>query len=169
DKQYAVLVAQPAQRGKKAGRRHVIAPFPLDRLDEDGSDLLWRSNPLEDSLLDLLDAGADFACPHASLAASRERHMMNVRHRGREAAAMHALRARQRHGTISAAVESAEESDGARAMRVPAGQLEPCFERLGAAVGKEDALRRTARRQLREPLSEIDLWLIIEIGSGHVD
>ena len=37
----------------------MIAAFALDRFDENRRHFLRRSNPLEDGLLDLLDAGAD--------------------------------------------------------------------------------------------------------------
>ena len=61
---------------------------------------------------------------------------------------MHQLRAGQRHGPVGAAVERAEEGDDPRAAGVPAGQLQRRLQRLGAAVGEEDALGRRARRQL---------------------
>ena len=47
DQQDAVPVAQLAQRRQEARRRHVIAAFALDRLDEDGRHLVRRRDALE--------------------------------------------------------------------------------------------------------------------------
>ena len=65
-------------------------------------------------------------------------------------------------------MEGAEEGDGPRPSGVPAGQLQARFERLGPAVGEEDALGPGAGRQLRQLLGQVDLRLIVEIGAGHV-
>src|SRR5437868_5653100 len=62
-----------------------------------------------------------------------------------------------------------EKRQGPRTARMPARQLEPRLERLGAAVGEENALGRRPRGQLREALGEVDLRLVIEIGPRHVD
>src|SRR5947209_3087202 len=150
-----MAIAQLAQRGQEAGGRDVIAALTLDRLDEDGGDLLWRGDALEDGLLDLGDTGAASIDLVAGLAAARVGDMMNVRHQRREAAAMNELRAGQRHGAVGAAVEGAEEGDSARAARVPARQLQRRLEGLGAAVGEEDT--PPARPQLAEPFGEVDL------------
>ena len=146
----------------------MIAAFALDRLDEDGRHLVRRRDALEHRLLDLLDAGAAGDRVVALLAAARERHVMNVRHQRREAAAMDQLRAGQRHGPVGAAVKGAEEGDGPRPPGVPAGQLQGRFERFGPAVGEEDPLRRCARRDLGQPLGQVDLRLVVEIGARHV-
>ena len=74
-------------------------------------------------------------CQHARIG-----DVVDVGHQGREAAAMDQLRAGQRHGAIGAAMKAAKEGDGPRPAGVPAGQLQRGFERLGAAVGEEDAV-----------------------------
>ena len=65
-------------------------------------------------------------------------------------------------------MERAEERDGPRPAGVPAGQLQARFERLGPAVGEEDALGPGAGREFRQLLGQVDLRLIVEIGAGHV-
>ena len=65
-------------------------------------------------------------------------------------------------------MKGAEEGDGPRTARVPAGQLQAGFQRFGAAVGEEDALARLAGRHLGQPLRQVDLRLVVEIGARHV-
>ena len=76
---------------------------------------------------------------------------------------------RQRHRPVGAAVERAEERDHAVAPRVPAGELQRAFERLGPAVGEEHLLRRRPGRDLRELLREVDLRAVVEVGAAHVE
>ncbi len=57
DQQNAVAVAQLAQQREKAGRRHDVAAFALDRLDQDGGHVFRRDQALEDCLLQVVDDG----------------------------------------------------------------------------------------------------------------
>src|SRR5262249_14910290 len=137
------------------------------RLDEDGGHLVGRGRPLEHRLLDVADAGTAGDVV-AGGAAARVGDVVNVRHQRREAAAVDQLGAGQRHGAVGPAVEGADEGDGARPAGVPAGELEGGLEGLGAAVGEEDAFGAAARGDLAQALGEIDLRLVVEIGTGHV-
>ena len=57
DEQDAVAVAQLAQVGQPARRRHDVAAFALDRLDEDRRHVGWVGELLEQDLLDVVGAG----------------------------------------------------------------------------------------------------------------
>ena len=67
-------------------------------------------------------------------------------------------------------MERPEESDDAVPPGVPAGELEGGFEGFGPAVGEEDSSWRLGPGAIsRQPLGEIDLRLVVEVGAAHVE
>ncbi len=66
-------------------------------------------------------------------------------------------------------MEGAEERHRPWPLGMPARQLQGRFQRLGPAVGEEDALRRGAGGELSKALREVDLRLVVEVGPRHVD
>ena len=95
--------------------------------------------------------------------------MVDVRHERREPAAVDELRAGERHRPVGAAVERPEERDHAVALGVPAGELQRRLDGLRPAVGEEHLLRRRAGGDLRQPLRQVDLRAVVEVGAAHVE
>src|SRR5262249_24801445 len=106
DKQDAVLITQRAESGQKIGGWYVIAPFALDRLDEDRGNFVWRADAAEHSFFDAGDESLARVRIGARFRAFGIGNMVNIRHQRRKAAPMHHLGAGKRHSSIRPAVES---------------------------------------------------------------
>jgi len=94
DEENAMAVAEPAEARQEVPRRDMVAAFALNRLHEDGRDLIRRRQPLPGWCPRLADAGA--TAFRALRAVAGKRHVVDVGHQGRETAAVDHLRARQR-------------------------------------------------------------------------
>src|SRR6266567_7885982 len=101
-----MMVADLAEHRQKLGRRHAIASFSLNRLDENRGHFVGRSDGGEQFL--------DFA------ASAIVRQMMSAGHHRAEAAHVNSLRGPERHGAVGSAVKRPEERDYARPPRVMA-------------------------------------------------
>ncbi len=66
-------------------------------------------------------------------------------------------------------MESALEGDDSRTMRVIAGELDRPLDRLGPGVRQEDAGLLGERRDPRQPLHELEVARLVEVGRGDVD
>ena len=80
DEQDAMLIAEPAQARQEIRGRHDVAPFALDRLDEDRRQLIRRADRAQQRIDTVEVAVAN---------------MMDVGHERGEPAALHRLRAAQ--------------------------------------------------------------------------
>ena len=94
--------------------------------------------------------------------------MMNVGHERGEPAALHRLRARQRHGAVSAPVKGVDEGKSPIAAGVPPRSLSAASTASAPLLVKKTRFVR-APAQPRQPLGQPDLGRIIEIRAGHVD
>ena len=167
-----MAVAEVAQRGEPAVRRHDVATLPEDRLDDDRGHLLGRDDPLHQEALDVVDR-------REALLVAPRRHLhvaavavVGVQHAGQERTepgAVLRLRRRERHAAVGAAVERAVERDHVLAAGGPPRQLDPRLHRLGARVGEEGPDAAGHRRDLREPLRDLGVDRQVEVGGGVVD
>src|SRR5882724_260553 len=106
-----MAVAEISESWEEVAWRDVIAAFALDRLNEDRGHLVGRGGSSEESFFNLFHASPAIIRRRSRLRTFRIRHMMNVGHERREAAAVDQLRPGQRHGPVSASVKSAEKRD----------------------------------------------------------
>ena len=155
DEDDAVLVADPAQPDEKIARRGKEAGLALDGLDDERCDLL-RGDLGRERALD----GAERLVGGRPAVILRERHAVDL---GRERPEPRLVRVRlrgHRQREHRPPVEAALEREHGRALRVRARELDGVLDRLGARV-EERRLRRLAhRRELGQPLRELDVDLV---------
>ena len=170
DQDDPVLVAQLAQPAQEGGRGGEVAALALDRLDHDGGDVLRGDLAAEDRLAQVLELGGAIpAGRFAPAADARERRVMDHRQQWPEAGPLLDLRVGQGERAHGAAVEAALERDDPRPMRVIAGELDRALDRLGPRVREEDAGLLGERRDPRQPLHELEVARLVEVGRGDVD
>ena len=172
DEQDAVALADGSQFVEELGRRHDVAAFALDGLDEDGGDLFGREDRLEELVFEDLDAfdvaGVRLLAVSAAVAVGVG-DVGDAAGQRSEALFLDGLGAGERERAHGAAVEAAEEGDELVAAGVIAGQLEGGLDGLGAGVAEVDAFGLAAGGEGGELLGEVDHVLVIEVGAGHVD
>src|SRR6185503_18379649 len=124
DEDDPVLIAQLAQAAQEAGRGGEVAALALDRLDDDGGNVLRGDLAGEDRLAQMLELRG--AVPAGGLAPgthAREWRVMDHRQQWPEAGPLLDLRVGQGERAQRSAVEAALERDDPRPMRVIAGEL----------------------------------------------
>ncbi len=166
-----MLVQDRFDRLVPARRGHHVPSLPHHRLGDERRHVVRGDRRLEVELLQ--DLGAVET-------AARELHLVRaaiaVRRRDVGPAAdersvagpLDRFRRGQGQRAHRPAVERAEETDDDRALAVPAGDLERRLGALRPAVGVEDLLRHRAGGEVGEPLGQMDLVRIVEVGPGEV-
>ena len=158
-----MLLGQLPQARQEVVGRDQIATLALDRLDEDGGHALRRRDRAEQ----LLDARERVIGRHPARR-GRKWCVKHLRKQRRKATALARLRGRERQRTESAAMEGTDEGDIARPARGIPGQLHRAFDRLGTRVREEHARRRPGQDPVLQPLRQLDLGLVVEVGAGHM-
>src|ERR1700722_4694960 len=117
----------------------MVTALTLDRFDKNRGDFIRRTGPFEYGVGDVANEVATLVAA-ASRTCSGEINVMNIRHQGREPAAMDEFRATEGHGPVGASVECSEERNHAVSACVHPRKFQCGFDRLGPAVGEEDFL-----------------------------
>jgi hypothetical protein len=165
-----VLVADLAETLEEQPRRRKVPALALDRLHHDRRDIARRDDPAEDGALEDLELRR--AIPTAALAPgadAREGRVVDHRDQRPEAGALFDLRVGQRQRAHGPAVEAAVERDDSGPARVIPSQLDRSLHGLGAGVREEDAGALPERRDRRQPLAELDVAGLVEVGRRDVD
>ncbi len=165
DEDDAVLVADPPDPREELPRRDDEAALPLHGLDHDGGDALGgdlcHEGPLERG------EGLGGRGPAVVVGEGDAVHL------GRERAEPRLVRVRlRRHGHREerAAVEGSLERDHRRAAGVRARELDRVLDRLRARVEERRLRRAPERRDLDQPLGQLDVDLVRddrEVGVGE--
>ena len=151
DVQDAVPLGQRLQLAMVLRRRDDVAPFPLNRLDDDGRDFFRRERRLEELLFEVRHAFQLARGIRQVVRAAIAVAVADVRHFGDqrlEAAALRDFAGGERQGPHRAAVEGAVEGDDVLPAGVVAGQLDRRLDRLGPRIREQDALGGLSRGDL---------------------
>ena len=155
DQQNAVGIAQVAQRLHEIGRRDVKAAFPLDRLEDDGRDLIRRNIRFENAL----QAFQRIRGGHAM----RRIRVDTVIHRARErpeADFVGCDLTGEGHGHKGTAVETAAESYQPRTTGVSAGNFHRVLDRFRAGGEEGRFCRPVNRRQIVDTFRQRDIAFV---------
>ena len=149
-------VADLSQARQELVVRDDVAALALDRLDEDGRELVRWHEALEDALLELVEAGAAVG------------HVVDTGHQRPEAGVVLGLRPGQRDGAVGPAVEGAQEGDHVLAPGVEARQLERRLDDLRTRVAQEDADLARHRRDPGQGGRGMGVDGQVEVGGAEV-
>jgi len=135
--QNSVAVAQRPQVCQVAGRRHHVATLSLNRLDEDGRDIVGIEVAGEQILFDHADASA-IACrlvaAELTTVAVGVRHVVHVGQQRTKPRMLSRLAGRERHCSGGPPVKCAAERDDGGPAGSVAGELDRCLGCFGSRV-----------------------------------
>ncbi len=168
----AVVSAKLLEHRQIFRRRHHIAAFALNRLDENRRHLFRPNLVTKKGVLDhahALDAAGAVREMVGTTMAKAIGNMMDAGNQRPEMGAVRGAASGERQRAERPAVESAMKSDHVLALGMIARELESGFHGLGAGIGEEYFFRRRARRQPVELFRQLDHRFVIIIAAADME
>ena len=172
DVQNAMPFGQRLKLAVILGRGHDVAPFSLNRFDDDRCDFLGGDRGLEQFFLEIGDAFDPASAVREVARAAITIAVTDVRHFGKqrlEPAALSHFAGGEREGPHRASVKGAVESNDMLPASVITGEFNGRFDRLGPRIGEQHPLGRFPGSDLAQLFCQIAQRRIIKIGPADMD